>query len=142
MKGLDTPVLLALLRGSPEARKLARSLGSGELATTEVNLFELETIARQSRAPGRERRLQALERLRRRLTLLPVDEESSRRAAALAGASRQRAPEGGWLMWGAAEAHGCTEWITDRRGAPPRGKTRLRISVIPTSRTKSPSERN
>lgn len=130
MKGLDTPVLLALLEGSPRARTLVRSVGLEEIATTEVNLFELELLHRREKGPGRERRTQALERLRRKLTVLPIDEESGRRAAVLAASARQPAPEGTWLSLGAAEAHGCSEWITTDAGRPPASSTRLKISTL------------
>lgn len=130
MKGLDTPVLLGLLEGAPMARALVRALAGEELATTEVNLFEIELLGRRDRSPGKERRLQALERLRRKLTVLPIDEASSRRAAHIAATARSAAPEGTWLCLGAAEAHGCSEWITSARGMPPPSSTRLKVTDI------------
>jgi predicted nucleic acid-binding protein len=130
MKGLDTPVLLSLLEGAPKSRALVRALAGEELATTEVNLFEIELLGRRDRSPGRERRMQALERLRRKLTVLPIDEETTRRAAAIAASARQGAPEGTWLCLGAAEAHGCSEWITNAAGMPPDSSARIKISTI------------
>ncbi len=127
MKGLDTPVLLALLEGSARAKAMATALAGEELATTELNLFEVELLGRREKSAGRDRRLQALERLRRKITVLPIDEESARRAAVLAASARQLAPEGTWLALGAAEAHGCSEWITSRAGIPPSSSTRLKI---------------
>jgi predicted nucleic acid-binding protein len=130
MKGLDTPVLLALLEGSPKPRALVRALAGEELATTEVNLFEIELLGRRDKSPGKERRMQALERLRRKLTVLPIDEETTRRAAAIAASARQAAPEGTWLCLGAAEAHGCSEWITSAAGTPPASSARIKITII------------
>ena len=130
MKGLDTPVLLALLEGAPKPRALIRALAGEELATTEVNLFEVELLGRREKSPGKERRLQALERLRRKITVLPIDEESTRRAALIAASARQGAPEGTWLCLGAAEAHGCSEWITMAAGLPPVSSTRLNVTAI------------
>ncbi|MCI4353709.1 MAG: PIN domain-containing protein [Thermoplasmata archaeon] len=130
MKGLDTPVLLALLEGTPRARALVHALAGEELATTEVNLFEIELLGRRERGAGKERRLQALERLRRKLTVLPIDEETTRRAATLAASARQSAPEGTWLCLGAAEAHGCTEWITSAAGMPPPSSSRIKVTTI------------
>ncbi|MGA7861206.1 MAG: PIN domain-containing protein [Thermoplasmata archaeon] len=136
MKGLDTPVLLALLEGTPKARALVRALAGEELATTEVNLFEIELLGRRDKNPGKERRTQALERLRRKLTVLPIDEETARRAAAIAASARQAAPEGTWLCLGAAEAHGCSEWITSAAGVPPASSARIKVSTIERWRTK------
>jgi len=136
MKGLDTPVLLALLEGTPKARTLVRTLAGEELATSEVNLFEIELLGRRDRSAGKERRLQALERLRRKLTVLPIDEETTRRAAVLAASARQTAPEGTWLCLGAAEAHGCSEWITSAAGMPPASSTRLKVSDFERRKTK------
>ncbi len=130
MKGLDTPALLALLEGSPRGRRLLRSLGGEELATTEVNLFELAALAREDRTAGRERRLQALARLRRKLTVLPIDENASERAALLASHAPSRAPEVAWLAFAAAETHGCGEWITTRAGALPRVTSKTRQVII------------
>lgn len=130
MKGLDTPVLLGLLEGAPRPRALIRSLSGQELATTEVNLFELELLARRDRSPGKLRRQQSLERLRRKLTVLSIDEEAARRAAELAASARQPASEGTWLCLGAAEAHGCSEWITSLAGMPPASTTRLKVTAL------------
>lgn len=130
MKGLDTPVLLGLLEGAPKPRAIVRALAGEELATTEVNLYELEVMARRDRSPGRERRMQALERLRRKLTVLTIDEETTRRAAVIAASARQRAPEGTWLCIGAAERHGCSEWITSEDGMPPPSSARIKVTSI------------
>jgi predicted nucleic acid-binding protein len=126
--GLDTPVLLGLLEGRPATRILLRSLAGEELATTEVNLFELEAVARRISRPGRERRVAAVERLRRALTVLPIDERGARRAAELAAAAPGVASPTA-LMLGAMEVHGCTQWITARGVDIPRVGLRLKVKV-------------
>jgi predicted nucleic acid-binding protein len=136
VKGLDTPVLLALLEGAPKARALVRALAGEELATTEVNLFEIELLSRRDKSPGRERRTQTLERLRRKLTVLPIDEESARKAAAIAATARKTAAEGVWLCLGAAEAHGCSEWITSASAEPPAHSGRVKVTTIERWKTK------
>ncbi len=130
MRGLDTPVLLAFLQGAPKARGLVRALAGEEVATTEVNLFELELLARRDPGPGKARRLQAVERLRRKMTVLPIDEEAAHRAAVLAASARDTGPEGSWLSVAAAEIHGCSEWITTAAAAPPASGTRMKVSVL------------
>lgn len=111
MRGLDTPILLDILRGGPHARRLFRKVGAEEMATTELNLWELTQLALSDRSPGREARLVALERLRRRLTVLPIDAPSV--AAATRRAARSgRPPSTLDLMVGSLEAHGGSEWIT------------------------------
>ena len=69
MKGLDTPVLLEILEGGPSAAKLLNRLSGEELCTTEANFFELEAIARSGARAALEKRLAALARLRRGMTV-------------------------------------------------------------------------
>lgn len=130
MKGLDTPVLLAILRGRPEARRLLRTLHGEELCTTELNLFELEVTARREAAAGRERRLAVLERLRRKLSVLPIDGRAVQAAAARLPAKLPAGIEPTpWLIAGALEANGCAEWITRPGGKLPDGfHVKVRIS--------------
>jgi predicted nucleic acid-binding protein len=128
MKGLDTPVLLGLLRGSRGARELVRRLGGEELATTEVNMFELEVLARADPSPGRDRRLAALEKLRRRLTVVPIDRAAASAGARSVSARAAAAATPGSLVLGALEAAGCSELFTVP-GAIPKptgGKVRIR----------------
>lgn len=117
MRALDTPVLLDLLRGGSGTAGFLRKLGSEELATTEVNMWELGVLAHQDRSRGVERRLAALERLRQKLTVLPVDATSTTHALRLIGAKRSAvsvvSPSRAMIL-GALEAHGCTEWVTSR----------------------------
>lgn len=129
MKALDTPILLEILRGRTKARALLASLAGEELATTEVNMLELAMLAHADGPKGLERRLGALERLRRRLTVLAIDERATRAAAALARSGPKAAPTGLLLMLGAVESAGCSEWITVRgaTGATVPGKVKVRV---------------
>ena len=136
MKGLDTPVLLDLLRGRPGAQGLMEAVGGEELATTEVNLFELEWIARAGPPRGRETRLAALENLRRKLTVLPIDSRATRAAAQLASNATAAVGASALLMLGAAETAGCTEWITHRGGAWPKPRGKLAIRQVAMRTTK------
>jgi predicted nucleic acid-binding protein len=130
VKALDTTVLLSFLRGSPSARAIIRSLSGEEIATTEVNLYELEAIARQDSGPGRERRLAALDRLRRKLTVLPVDESAVRAGLHhLRGHSGRGALPLVDLILGTLEANGCSEWITTRP-LPRRRDSKLKWRVV------------
>lgn len=127
MKALDTPVLLGLLHGTPAVKTLIKSLSGEELATTEANLLELTALAARAPKEARADRMRALERLRRRLTVLPID-----RQAGLQVASRLTSEESAsrllvWAMYGALEAHGCAELITDSKGSLPGGRWRFKV---------------
>jgi predicted nucleic acid-binding protein len=130
MKALDTPILLRLLRGEPGVRALIRSLGGEELATTEWNMLELEMLANADSSPGRERRRGALEKLRRRVTVVPVDERAIRSIAA--GRARARTP-GEMIslgIMGALESRGCSVLYTSRSSPWPTLRSKLRIEMV------------
>ncbi|HXW67952.1 MAG TPA: PIN domain-containing protein [Thermoplasmata archaeon] len=117
MKALDTSVLLEVLHDSARAKALLKSLRGEELATTEINMFELEVLAGAGARASRPGRRNALDRLRQRLTVLPVTAEGVREARRFhqgAGSLDYRA-----LIWGTLVAAGCGEFLTARRGAPP-----------------------
>lgn len=131
MKGLDTPVLLAILRGAPAAKKLVRTLAGEEIGTTEWNLYELEVLARKLPAGGRDRRLAVLEKLRRRIAVLPLD----RRAVQATLPRNNRATVDSHapilsLMLGAMEANGATEWFTSAEYAGVRSPGRCKVRVF------------
>jgi predicted nucleic acid-binding protein len=131
MKGLDTPVLLRLLRGEPRVCQYLRKLGPGELCTTTINLFELEAIARSDPAPGRERRLAALEALRRKLSVLPVDESAALAAAAeFARPGRHQLRTPTLLILGTLLAYRCTEWVTTKEAGFP-ATSELKLVLMP-----------
>ncbi|HEV8049256.1 MAG TPA: hypothetical protein VGP88_01550, partial [Thermoplasmata archaeon] len=99
-----------------------------ELCTTEANLFELEAFARQQKGGALERRLAAIERLRRGLTVLPLDEKAGRAAAASWRHGGQGLTALSWMILGALAASGCNEWFTSRTAAFPNVPGRLRIT--------------
>jgi predicted nucleic acid-binding protein len=129
VKGLDTPVLLTILHDSPSAKELLRSLRGEELATTELNMFELRTLAAEGPRAQRIGRETALARLRRRITVLSIT------ADAVQGAGRfykgnHRATNYQPLVWAALAAAGCGEWITTRKYAPAKGTLPFKLRVV------------
>lgn len=142
MKGIDTPLLLALLEGRPEAERLLEGQGEEELCTTEVNLFELEALARAGGRDGRARRLAALDRLRRKIGVLPIDERASRLAAQLASPSPASAPASAWLVLGALQAAGANELLTTDGVGWNGVRVGLRITVVRKSSSKKRKSRN
>ncbi len=128
MKGLDTPILLEILHGTPASRRLLKSLQGEELATTELNMFELLHVASQAPKPTRGQRQRALVSLRRRISVLPVTAASVDEAARTASA-RPLTAGFGPLIWSTLTAAGCTEWITTRNATPPKGASRLKVRI-------------
>jgi predicted nucleic acid-binding protein len=113
MKALDTGILLALLEGSAKAREHLRKLRGTEIATTEANLLELAYLAATAPPKARAARLAALERLRQRVTVLPIEARSVREASSrIARAADKLAPTV-VSMLGALQAAGCEELLTD-----------------------------
>jgi predicted nucleic acid-binding protein len=112
MKALDTSVLLALLEGDGSSKDLIRKLKGVEIATTEANLLELVYLAGRGPARNRGRRRGALDRLRRKVTVLPIDfravSEAERRV--LKGGNSYPPLLAGML--GALETAGCDELFT------------------------------
>ncbi len=135
MKALDTPVLLALLEGDAAARDTIRRLRGHELATTEANLLELTALAGMAGSRGAAARRSAIARLRRKLTVLPIDaraiEECGRRLTAKDG---PRVPLHLLAIWGALEANGCDELFTV--GPPVPGNWRFRVTQLTRSKRK------
>ncbi len=132
MKALDTWALLGILEGEAFAKKLLKQLRGVEVATTEVSLLELSILAEVGSAKGRAARRASVERLRRKLTVLPVDskavsEAGHRGSVKLRGEELLRL-----LEWGALEANGCEEVFT-RSKITPGGRWRFRVTRV-TSR--------
>jgi predicted nucleic acid-binding protein len=128
MKALDTPALIAVLEGEAAAKILLHRLRGVEVATTEVNLLELACIA--SRAPKRRRaaRLAALDKLRRKLTVVPIDPAAVRESVKGMAASASPAPLLlVWAMLGALEGAGCDELFTSNPAQIP-GKWRFKVT--------------
>jgi hypothetical protein len=86
------------------------------LATTELNLLELEYAGRAASAAGRDRRIASIDRLRRKLTVLSVDGRSVRLTAQWMARFKRPMNPWMWVILGILEANGCSEWIV---GSPP-----------------------
>lgn len=128
MKALDTPLLVDLLRGRPSAWKFLDRHRAEELLTTEINLYELELMARRGPPAGRERRLAAVASLRRKLTVLPINDRAT--GLAIRGSSAGKSTIAEALMHSAAEAAGCGSWVTTRWGKVPRPAGGLRVEYV------------
>jgi predicted nucleic acid-binding protein len=129
VKGLDTPILLAILRDAPPARALLRELRGEELATTEINLYELHALAAAAPSGSRPAKVAALQRLRRRMTVLPITASAVDEAARFASAAKAHRPYEP-LIWGALKVAGCGTWITTRRHLPPKGLRSFKARVV------------
>lgn len=127
--GLDTNVLIGLLEGQPWARSLLRASAGEELATTELNLFELDAVARRIGRPGREKRVATAERLRRALSVIPIDDRVAKKAAEFAAAAPRVDPTTD-LILAAMEVNGCSEWVTRRGLAVPRSGLHVKVRFI------------
>ncbi len=126
---LDTPLLEDLLLGRGRAHRWVERLeGGSELATTEVNLYELTEIARRwTPRAGLRRRLQALEEIRRALTVLPLGPEGVRRAGGLLQGGQKGPSDLVVLMSGICLAQGVDELYTSRGRRLPRGLHGLKV---------------
>jgi len=127
MKALDTSVLLALLEGDRSAQELVRKLRGVEVATTEGNLLELTYLAGHGSARVRSRRRESLGRLRRKLTVLPIDPRAV--AEAETNILRGGGPSSPLLagILGSLDAAGCDELFTSDPQEC-RGRWRFRVS--------------
>lgn len=130
MKGLDTPVLLGILHGAPSVRALLSTLSGEELATTELNMIELAAIGAQGGARARRERLQALERLRRRVTVLPIDRRAADQLTQNAPAARSAADLQLHAMLAAFEAAGCSHVLAEGKTPLLRGPRRVKITNV------------
>jgi len=119
MKALDTSVLLALLEGSRPARALVTHLRGVELATTEVNLLELAYLAARGPPRSRTARRGTLDRLRRKITVLPIDSRAGEQAARALSKGSAKTPASVLAMLSALEANGCDELFTQDGGLEP-----------------------
>jgi hypothetical protein len=129
MKALDTPVLLGLLEGNASVREQLRRLRGMELATTEANLLELAYLAGRGTRRARVERLAALSRLRRRITVLPIDSRAIEAASRRVSLDEPSPAPQVLAMLGALEANGCDELLTAETFAPA-GKWRFRVRRI------------
>ncbi len=133
MKALDTSVLLAFLEGDRAARDLVHKLRGVEIAATEANLLELSYLA--AKGTSRAHRQEVLERLRRRLTVLPIDARAVGNAGRLLRRGADRYPPTLLAMMGALEAGSCEELFTLDQGLA-RGPWKVRVSLLTEKNTK------
>ena len=136
MKAFDTPILLSLHQGEAEVRTLLRKLRGVEVATTEYNMLELSVLANGGSARHRAGRIKAIDRLRGKLTVLPITTAAVREATArIVGNSQVSYPPAQLAMLGALEAEGCDELYTDRHTQFP-GQWRFKVTSIAPSHHK------
>ncbi len=135
MKALDTSVLLALLDGEPSAAALLKRLRGVEVATTEANLLELGYLSIHGEGRARASRREALDRLRRKLTVLPIDSRAVDRAGTHLGKGGDRLAPLALAMFGALEAAGCDELYT-RETYARIGKWKVKVTRLGNTHTK------
>jgi len=131
MRCLDTPLLEDLLLGRARAKKWLDKADAwgGEIAAAEASMVELALIAKEM-GRGTDRRLSALDALRRELTVLPLDAESTRAAIALAKKSKEDLSPIPLLVAGSAIAHGAVYLLTDHKRPFPRDLSPVKLVRI------------
>ena len=135
MKGLDTTVILGLLEGTKGTRELLTHLRGTELATTEANLLELSYLAARGPLRARAARRGTLDRLRRKITVLPIDGRAVEQAARRLGKGSEKTPPLVLAMLGAFETNGCDELFTHEAALDP-GKWNFKITHIAKHKSK------
>jgi predicted nucleic acid-binding protein len=135
VKAFDTSILLGLLEGDPAVQHLVRRLRGHEIATTEGNLLELGYLAGLGPVSTRASRKEALERLRSKITVLPIDARATDAGIRRVGKGGERLPPCVLAMLGALEAGGCDELFT-REVAQELGKWRFKITRLSQSHSK------
>ncbi len=136
MRALDSSILLALLEGEPGAKTLLKKLRGVEVATTEANLLELSILASQGSERHHRSRREALGKLRRRITVLPIDARAVEAAATHLGKDPKSTGSPLVLaMMGALEAGGCEELLT-QDPLPEMDRWKVRVSRVRLRDTK------
>ncbi len=130
MKGLDSSAILSLLHGQAAVTKAVRAWAGEEIATSEMCLIELTAIALRQPPKVRAARMQALERLRRRVTVLPVDHRTQTALASHPEAGATQGALASSIVLATLEAAGCDEVLTTERARLSRGRWRLKVRVI------------
>ena len=136
MKALDTSVLIGLLEGDPGVHALLKRLRGVELAATETNLLELTQIACRGPKRSRAARRAALERLRRKITVLPINGRATEEVGRHLLKAEIRVLPHVLEMLGALEANGCDEVFT--MDAPHAwGRWRFKVTRVKRKDTKT-----
>ena len=129
MKAVDTSVLLALLEGDGALREFLKRQRGIEIATTEANLLELSYVAAHGEGRGRAARREVLDRLRRKITVLPIDARAVEHAARRLGKEGSRLSPLVLAMLSTLEVGGCEELFT--REVPAQlGKWKFKITRL------------
>ncbi|MEK6810639.1 MAG: type II toxin-antitoxin system VapC family toxin [Candidatus Thermoplasmatota archaeon] len=115
MRCLDRSVLIDLTRDLPSAVQAVGEALAGGAVTTEVNAFELYSGAHER---GRQvpRDLAAVERILRRVDVLPLNRRASIRGAEIASLLRSRGQDVGGLdvlIAAIAMSHGINTIVTE-----------------------------
>lgn len=85
MECLDTTVLIDLLRGSEQAKKLRKTLVSKHLFTTELNVYEVVSGIFAKKKGNKQQDLEKAEELFHRVTILPLTHRAALRAGEING---------------------------------------------------------
>ena len=115
MKCLDTSVLIDLIRDVPGAVRAVGEAAIGGAVTTELNAFELYAGAHERGRPV-SRDLDAVERVLRRIDVLPLNRRASVRGAEIAALLRSRGQDVGGLdvlIAAIALSHGIETVVTE-----------------------------
>lgn len=115
MKCLDTSLLIDLTRDRPGATRAAEAAEAQGAVTTEVNAFELYVGAHRQGRPV-EREMATVEQVLRRIDVLPLTRQASRRGAEIASALRSRGRQVGVLdvlIAAIALVHGVDTIVTE-----------------------------
>ena len=115
MKCLDTSVLIDLIRDVPGAVRAVGEAAIGGAVTTELNAFELYAGAHERGRPV-SRDLDAVERVLRRIDVLPLNRRASVRGAEIASLLRSRGQDVGGLdvlIAAIALSHGIETVVTE-----------------------------
>ncbi len=115
MKCLDTPVLIDLTREVAGAVRAVGEAVQGGAVTTELNAFELYSGAHERGRPVL-RDLDTVERVLRRIDVLPLDRRASLRGGEIASLLRSRGQDIGGLdvlIAAIALSHGIDTVVTE-----------------------------
>jgi len=136
MKAVDSGPLAAILEGDPSMKMVVRQLRGVEVASTEISMIELSVRAHQAPAKNRAARLRALENLRRKITVLPIDSRAGQEAVRRIGKSGQVGRLYRTAELAALEVNQCDELLTYDKNLHGNGKWRFKITILRHHATK------
>ena len=136
MKAVDSGALTGILEGDSRMRVMFHRLRGVEIATTEISMIELSVRAHQASSKNRAARLRTLEKLRRKITVLPVDDRAGLEASRRIGKREQVTQPYRIAELAALEVNQCDELFTYDKSLPGSGKWRFKITVLRHGNTK------